>query len=92
MSQVRQLNGCAAMPCPCADAARWRWMREQRPSRQSSWSRVRPGEAIGGTANWLRGTGDQFAEKSVGWRFNAASSPLLITGIAIVIVGVLSGL
>ncbi len=50
------------------------------------------GEALGGTANWLRGTGDQFAEKSVGWRFNAASSPLLIAGIAIVIVGVLSSL
>jgi len=48
------------------------------------------GETLGGTANWLRGTNDQFAEKSLGWRFNAASSPLLVVGIAIVVVGVLS--
>jgi hypothetical protein len=49
-------------------------------------------EAIGGTVNWLHGTGDQFAERSIGWRCNAASSPLLIAGIAIVIVGALSSL
>lgn len=47
-------------------------------------------ETLGGTANWLAGTGDQFAEKSLGYWLSAASGPPAIAGIAIAAVGVLS--
>lgn len=51
-------------------------------------------EAAGGTANWLAGVGDQFAERSFGWRLNSASALLVvpgsIIGAAAVIQGVLS--
>ena len=49
-------------------------------------------EAAGGTFNWLQGTGDQFADRSVGFRLNALSGPPAIIGIVIVIVGVIRGL
>ncbi len=49
-------------------------------------------EATGGTVNWLQGTGDQFAEKSLGFRFNALTGPPAIIGISIIIVGVVRGL
>jgi hypothetical protein len=46
-------------------------------------------EALGGTLNWLRGTGDQFAERSPGYLANAISGPLAVAGgviLAIVVV------
>jgi len=49
-------------------------------------------EIVGGTINWLSGTGDQFAEKSFGFRFNSLVGPPAITGIVIVIVGVIRAL
>jgi hypothetical protein len=42
----------------------------------------------GGTTNWLRGVGDHFAERSLGWKLFAASSVGHLAGISIVIVGV----
>jgi hypothetical protein len=44
----------------------------------------------GGTTNWLQGAGDHFAERSLGWKLFAASSVGHLTGIAIVIVGVVA--
>ncbi len=44
-------------------------------------------EALGGATNWLQGTGDQFAEKSLGYKFNSISGPVGIVGILIVLVG-----
>ena len=49
-------------------------------------------EIVGGTANWLSGTGDQFAEKSLGFRFNSLVGPPAIIGIVIIAVGVLRAL
>lgn len=46
----------------------------------------------GATANWLQGVGDHFAERSLGWKLFAASSVGHITGIVIVIAGVLTGI
>jgi hypothetical protein len=45
----------------------------------------------GATANWLQGVGDHFAERSIGWKLLAASSVGHITGITIVIAGVVTG-
>jgi hypothetical protein len=45
----------------------------------------------GATANWLQGVGDHFAERSIGWKLLAASSVGHITGIIIVIAGVVTG-
>jgi hypothetical protein len=45
----------------------------------------------GVTANWLQGVGDHFAERSLGWKLLAASSVGHITGITVVIVGVVTG-
>ena len=49
-------------------------------------------EVLGGTINWLSGTGDQFAEKSLGFRFNSLVGPPAIIGIVIVVVGVVRAL
>lgn len=49
-------------------------------------------EIAGGTINWLSGTGDQFAEKSLGFRFNSLVGPPAIIGIVIVGVGVIGAL
>jgi hypothetical protein len=49
-------------------------------------------EALGGTLNWLRGTGDQFAERSPGFVANALSGPLMILGALVLAVGTLIGL
>lgn len=49
-------------------------------------------EVTGGTINWLQSTGDQFAEKSLGFRISALSGPPAITGAVIVAVGVIRGL
>lgn len=48
-------------------------------------------EAAGGTINWLQATGDQFAEKSLGFRVNTLSGPPAIIGAAIVTIGVIRG-
>ena len=47
-------------------------------------------ETLGGTVNWLQGTGDQFAEKGLGFRMNALTGVLSIPGIVIIAVVVLS--
>jgi hypothetical protein len=44
-----------------------------------------------GILNWLRGTGDQFAEKSTGWVFASINAVLNTAGIAIVAYGVVVG-
>ena len=49
-------------------------------------------EATGGTINWLQDTGDQFAEKSLGFRINSLSGPPAITGAVIIAAGVIRGL
>ena len=49
-------------------------------------------EIVGGTVNWLSATGDQFAEKSPGFRFNSLVGPPAIIGIVIIAVGVLRAL
>jgi len=45
-----------------------------------------------GVVNWLRGTKDQFAEKSAGWILASINAVLNTTGLAIVVVGVVRGL
>jgi hypothetical protein len=45
-----------------------------------------------GIVNWLRGTGDQFAEKSTGWLLASVNAVLNTAGLAIVAVGVVRGL
>ena len=45
---------------------------------------------LGATLDWLQRVGDHFAERSLGWKLLAASGPAHISGIAIVVVGVLA--
>jgi hypothetical protein len=45
-----------------------------------------------GIVNWLRGTGDQFAEKSTGWALASVNAVLNTAGLAIVAFGVVRGL
>jgi hypothetical protein len=45
----------------------------------------------GATANWLQGVGDHFAERSLGWNLFAASSVGHISGIIVVMAGVVTG-
>ncbi|MCZ7528840.1 MAG: hypothetical protein M5U14_22175 [Acidimicrobiia bacterium] len=49
-------------------------------------------ETVGGTVNWLTRTGDQFAERSLGYRFSAASGPVAVIGIVVATAGVLVGM
>ena len=49
-------------------------------------------EIVGGTVNWLSRSGDQFAEKTLGFRFNALVGPPAIIGILIFVVGVLQAI
>ena len=42
----------------------------------------------GATLNWLQRVGDHFAARSVGWRLLWGSGPLHLTGLAVVVVGV----
>jgi len=49
-------------------------------------------EALGGTLNWLKKSGDQFAERSPGFLFNALSGPIAVVAILIFAIGVLSNL
>jgi hypothetical protein len=44
-----------------------------------------------GVVNWLRRTGDQFAERSTGWRLASINAVLNTAGLAIVAVGVVRG-
>ncbi|MEZ4364820.1 MAG: hypothetical protein R2939_00870 [Kofleriaceae bacterium] len=45
-----------------------------------------------GIVNWLRGTRDQFAERSTGWVLASVNAVLNTAGLAIVAVGVARGL
>jgi len=45
-----------------------------------------------GIVNWLRRTGDQFAEKSTGWLLASVNAVLNTAGLAILTVGVVRGL
>jgi hypothetical protein len=49
-------------------------------------------EALGGTLNWLRGTGDQFAERSPGFFANAISGPLAVVGGSILAIVVITSI
>ncbi len=49
-------------------------------------------ESVGGTVNWLQGTGDQFAERSLGFRMNALAGPLIVPGAAIITIAVIAKL
>lgn len=49
-------------------------------------------ETAGGTANWLTDSGDQFAERSLGFRLNALSGPLALPGAVIIALGTLANL
>jgi hypothetical protein len=44
-----------------------------------------------GIVNWLRRTGDQFAEKSTGWLLASVNAVLNTAGLAIIAYGVLRG-
>ncbi len=44
-----------------------------------------------GVVNWLKGTGDQFAEKSTGWLLASINAVLNTAGLAIIAYGVLRG-
>lgn len=48
--------------------------------------------ALGGTTNWLTGTDDQFAERSIGYMLNAAGGPPSIIGWGILAVGIITNL
>jgi hypothetical protein len=45
-----------------------------------------------GIVNWLRGTSDQFAERSIGWVLASINAVLATTGLAIIVYGVVRGL
>jgi hypothetical protein len=47
---------------------------------------------LSGVVNWLRRTGDQFAEKSTGWLLASINAVLNSAGLAIVAYGVFRGL
>ena len=46
---------------------------------------------LSGFVNWLRRTGDQFAEKSAGWILASINAVLNTAGLVIVFVGVIRG-
>lgn len=46
----------------------------------------------GAVANWLQGIGDHFAARSLGWKLLAASGPLNLGGIGIILAGVVRSL
>ena len=47
---------------------------------------------LSGVVNWLRRTGDQFAEKSTGWLLASINAVLNTAGLALVVYGVVRGL
>ncbi len=46
-------------------------------------------ETLGGTVNWLQGTGDQFEEQSLGFRLNSLTGVLIVPGILIIAIATL---
>ena len=65
-----------------------------RPKPAAAWLLVAGSafEIIGGTTNWLSGTGDQFVERSLGFGINSLVGPPAIIGIVIIVVGVIRAL
>lgn len=49
-------------------------------------------QAIGVTLNWITKTGDQFAERSIGFFINSASTFVISPGLAIIAIGILTNL
>lgn len=49
-------------------------------------------EMTGATLNWLQHTSDQFAQRSLGFKFNAAGGPLMMVGAVILAVGIITNL
>jgi hypothetical protein len=49
-------------------------------------------QSFSGIVNWLRSTGDQFAERSAGWVLASLNAVTNTAGLAIVVVGVLRAL
>jgi hypothetical protein len=49
-------------------------------------------QAIGATLNWVTNTGDQFAERSPGFKLNSLATFVIVPGAIIVAVGVLTRL
>jgi len=49
-------------------------------------------QATGATLNWLTSTEDQFAQRSIGWRFNSSSSLVMWPGAVLIAWGILSRL
>jgi hypothetical protein len=49
-------------------------------------------QVASGVVNWLAGTGDQFAQRSVGWKLATVNAFTNTAGLAIVVVGVLRAL
>lgn len=47
---------------------------------------------LSGIVNWLRRTGDQFAERSTGWKLASVNAVLNTAGLAIIVVGAVRGL
>jgi hypothetical protein len=47
---------------------------------------------LSGFVNWLRGTHDQFAEKSTGWILASINAVLNTAGLIIIVIGVVRGL
>ena len=45
----------------------------------------------GAVANWLQAVGDHFAARSLGWKLLAASGPINVIAIVIVLVGIVRG-
>jgi len=46
----------------------------------------------GSVANWLMTVDDPFAARSFGWKLQAASATMVVTGVVIILVGVLTAL
>lgn len=49
-------------------------------------------QALGATANWINGVGDQFAERSLGFYVNSAATLIALPGLAITGYGILTRL
>jgi hypothetical protein len=49
-------------------------------------------QAVGATLNWATNTGDQFAERSPGFRLNSLATFVIVPGLVIVMVGILTRL
>jgi hypothetical protein len=47
-------------------------------------------QAFGVTINWMQNVGDQFAQRSIGFYANSASTFVAIPGLAVIAYGILS--